>query len=305
MLESMRKLACAKRASVWPVTLAILLSALAGCAAPGPRPADTGDSCATERAALRGSRDYYDQAVAKGEAVGGAIGGAVGSAVGTLAGWLTGTDQSERPTAMGVAAGAAVGGYASYYLAKLETATDAVALGGAVLQDLLAENQEIDRATVSFARLRECRFAAAREVKADLAAGRIAESEAVARLGTLRKRFAEDVVIAEEVGAKMSTRSSELQYASAELLRQDPTAPVQVEAERKTAARKTRTAPTRPAPAPPRPAAAVAEAAETNQLKQKAFADDVAGARCEAAAAFSLEGTVSLLAPGRGFRSAG
>jgi hypothetical protein len=123
----------------------------------------------------------------------------------------------------------------------------------------------------------------------------------------LRRRFAEDVAIAEDVGTKMSTRSSELQYASAELLKRDTTAPPSPEPGHKTAPKKARAASAKPAPARPEApsAAAVAEAAQTNQLKQKAFAAEVAGARREAAAAFRLEGTVSLLWPPSGLCSAG
>ncbi len=285
------------RRAVRPVVLGALLSLLTGCVAVETHPADAGDSCATERAALRGSRDYYDQAVARGETVGGAVGGAIGETLGAVAGWLTGT-ATERPRAMGVAAGAAVGGFASYYLAKLETASDAASLGGSVLTDLVAENQAIDRASVSFARLRECRFAAARQVKDELACGRIDQAQATARLDALGMRFAQDLAIAEEVGAKMSNRSSEFQFASAELLRQDPAARAHVDTQRKAAAKKPHAAPARPAAAPP--AAAVAEAAETNQVKQKAFAADVAAARIEAQSKFAIEGTISVIEPATG-----
>lgn len=290
------------RRAVRLVVLGALVSLMTGCVAVETHPADTGDNCATERAALRGSRDYYEQAVARGETVGGAVGGAIGETLGTVAGWLTGTAQTERPRAMGVAAGAAVGGFTSYYLAKLETATDAASLGGSVLQDLLVENQAIDRASVSFARLRECRFAAARQVKEELACGQIDQAQASSRLDGIGKRFAQDLAIAEEVGAKMSTRTSEFQFASAELLKQDPAAQAHVETPRSASAKKPHAAATRPPVARPGapPAAAVAEAAETNQVKQKAFAADVAAARIEAQSRFAIEGTISVIEPAAG-----
>jgi hypothetical protein len=42
---------------------------------------------------------------------------------------------------------------------------------------------------------------------------------------------------------------------------------------------------------------AVAKATETNQLKQKAFSEDVALAKAQAKSAFSLEGEVGLVLP--------
>jgi hypothetical protein len=274
-----------------PAALAGVVSVVVGCAAVGTHPDDLGDTCAAERTALRGAQDYYTQAVVKGAVVGGVVG--------ALTGWLAG--ESGKSTALGAAAGAVAGGIGGYYLAKRETARDAASLSGAVLQDVVRENEEIDRATLSFARLRECRFATARQVKADYAARRIDRATAAAQLDALSRRFAEDVTLAEAVGAKMGERSREFQYASDEILKEDPAARAYVARQQKAPARPTTsrrpTAAPRPLPADAPPAAAVADATETNQIKQKAFAEEVAVAKAEADAAFSLEGKVGVWTP--------
>jgi hypothetical protein len=276
-----------------------------GCATVGPHPDDAGDVCAAQRAELRGAQDYYTQAVIKGVAIGGLVGGVAGALIGG----------SGKSAAIGAAAGAAAGGIGGYYMAKQQAAADAASLSDAVLKDVVAENQEIDRATAAFARLRECRFAAARQVKDDFAAKRIAYADAVSRLDAMKRQFDADLVIAENVGAEMADRAKEFQYASDELVNNDPEAKAYVEAEKQTqltkpqAAQKT-TPPTKPratqkaarasAPAPASKAVAVAKATETNQVKQKAFSDDVAVARTQAQSAFTLEGQVGLVTPACG-----
>ena len=273
-----------------PILLAGVVSVIVGCAAVGTHPDDFGDTCAAERASLRGAQDYYTQAVVKGAMIGGVVG--------AITGWLAG--ESGRSTAIGAAAGAVAGGIGGYYLAKQQTAKDVASLSSGVLDDVVRDNGEIDRATLAFAQLRDCRFAAARQVKADYAAKRIDRATAAARLDDLRRRFDEDVALAEALGAKMADRSREFQYASDELLKGDPAAMTYVAKQQKVTARAKKphpstSAPRLPADAPP--AAAVALTTETNQVKQKAFAEDVAVAKAEADSAFSLEGTVGQRTP--------
>jgi hypothetical protein len=285
MLEIPGELMCRLRSAARPVLLAGAVSVLFGCAAAGIHPEDAGDSCAEERASLRGAQDYYTQAVIKGAVIGGVVG--------ALTGWLAG--ESGRSAAAGAAAGAVAGGIGGYYLAKQQTARDAATLSGEVLADVARDNDEIDRATLSFARLRACRLAAARQVKADYAARRIDRATAGAQLDDLRRRYDEDVALAEAVGARMADRSKEFRYASDELLKGDPAAKSYVAKQQRTKRRKTTTPPV-PADAPP--AAAVALTTETNQVKQKAFAEDVAVARAETDRAFSLEGKIGSWLPG-------
>jgi hypothetical protein len=285
--------------------LPLVASFVVGCATVGPHPDDAGDLCAPQRAELRDAENYYTQAVVKGAAIGGVIGGLTGLLVG----------DTGKSAAIGAAAGAVAGGVGGYYLAKQQAAADAASLGDAVLKDVVVENQEIDRTTVAFAKLRECRFAAAREVKDDLAAKRITRAEAVSRLDAMRRQFDADLVIAQKVGAKMAERAKEFQYASDELVNKDPEAKAYVEAEKQAQvtqpqATQKATPPTKPgatqkatragAPAPASKAVAVAKATETNQVKQKAFSEDVAVARTQAQSAFALEGQVGMVTPACG-----
>ncbi|MCU0970216.1 MAG: glycine zipper domain-containing protein [Gammaproteobacteria bacterium] len=265
-----------------PKTAARLLAALpmvtvivTGCVSTATtRPDDAGDSCATERAELRGAQDYYARAIVQGAAIGGLVGG--------LAGYLVG--DSKRATAIGAATGALAGGIGGYLMAKQRVATDAASLNDSVLRDVVTESQEIDKATLAFAKLRDCRFTSAAMVREDYRAGRLTRGQAAARLDDLRRRFDADLQIAEEVGVKMGERAREFKHASDQLVAQDSGAG-------SAAGTSSR------APASGSRSASVASATQTNQLKQKAFADDVQVAKNKAQAAFSLEGQVGMTLP--------
>jgi hypothetical protein len=170
-------------------------------------------------------------------------------------------------------------------MAKQRFASDAAALNDSVLKDVVDENQEIDKATLAFAKLRDCRFRAAAMVKEDFRAGRLTRASAVSQLDDLRRSFDTDLQIAEQVGAKMGERAKQFRYASDELIRQESgtSSFAEVESKRKAA--------------PASKTAAVASATQTNQLKQKAFADDVQVAKNKAQTAFSLEGQVGMTMP--------
>ena len=257
------------------VALPMVLGIVTGCVSTATtRPDDAGDSCATERAELRGAQDYYSRAIVQGAAIGGLVGG--------VAGWLVG--DSKRATAIGAATGALAGGIGGYLMAKQRVATDAAALNDSVLRDVVGENQEIDKATLAFAKLRDCRFTSAAMVKEDFRAGRLTRGQAVTRLDDLRRRFDADLQIAEEVGAKMSERAREFSHASDQLVAQESGVTSY-------AATSTR------APASGSKSAAVANATQTNQLKQRAYADDVQVAKNKSQAAFSLEGQVGMTMP--------
>jgi uncharacterized membrane protein len=272
---------------------------------------DAGDPCATERAELRGAQNYYTQAIVEGAVVGGVVG--------ALTGYLTG--KSTKAAVAGAGIGAVAGGIGGYYLAKQKVASDATALSNSILKDVQAENAEIDRATVAFAKLRNCRFTAAQQVKAEFAAGRISRAQAISRLDELQARFNQDLAIADEVGTKMADKSREFVYASDQLVAENPEAksylasyPITSEAP-VTPTTETRVAPSpKPAPkpkvvtrapspppkAPPpkaAPVVAVAQETNTNQLKQKKYSNEVAVAKSESSKAFSLEGQVGLILP--------
>jgi hypothetical protein len=250
--------------------ISLAAAVAAGCATVGPRAEDAGDVCWSQRTELRGAQDYYARAVVEGAAMGAALGG--------LAGLVTG--QSARSVAIGATAGAVAGGIGGYYMAKQRVATDAATLSASVYQDVIGANQQIDRATVAFAKLRDCRYAAAGQIKADWRAGRINRQEAQTRLAEQRRRFDEDLRIADEVGAKMGERAREYRYAADELERQSPS-PAATRTKGRAAAG----------------TGTVAAATQTNQIKQRAFTDDVQVAKTKAPAVFALEGQVGMTAP--------
>jgi hypothetical protein len=258
------------------VVLPMVAVIVTGCGSTATiRPDDAGDSCATERAELRGAEHYYSRAVVEGAALGGVLGGLTGLLVG----------DSKRGAAIGTAAGALAGGIGGYLMAKQRVASDAAALNDSVLKDVVGENQEIDKATLAFAKLRDCRFTAAAMVKEDFSAGRLTKGQAARQLDDLRRRFDADLQIADEVGAKMEKRAKEFRYASDELIKQEPASGSYAElgSERQAV--------------PTSRTTAVVNATQTNQLKQRAFADDVQVAKNKAPAAFSLEGQIGMTMP--------
>jgi hypothetical protein len=262
-----------------------------------------------QRTELRSAKNYYTEAVVKGTVLGAVAGGLAGAHFG-------GSDAAAILT--GAVAGAVVGGMGSYYLVKQKVAADARQLAASIHSDILADNAQIDRATVAFAKLRECRFEEARQVKADFIAGRIDREQALSRLNALKQRFGADVEIAEAIDVKIASRAKEFEYASAELIKQDPEAqaylavreaekrqeieaakkPVKKKLVKKKSMRKKTSLQKKPAPPPDTPVVAVATITETNQVKQKAFADDVQKAKALAEPTFSLEGTVHQHIPG-------
>jgi hypothetical protein len=276
---------------------------LGGCATSGYQIA-ADDPCGVQRADLKGIEDSYVEG-----AVVGALGGAL---LGGLAGGLIGGDA--RGALIGAGTGALAGGVGGYYLAKQNATSDRGSLVNTVYGDVAAENTKLDRVSATFRQLRECRLRNADEVKRAYAAREVERAAAQARLAKIRQLYGEDIAAAEALGGKMDERGRELQFASDELLKQDPVAQQEVQqlrtASTPTAVPAPRPAPARPvaarpvqvstaaaaAPqAPPNTTAGVATLTESNQLKRQAFANDVQQAKAEAASAFELEGGISRL----------
>ena len=261
---------------------------------------DASDPCNAQRQELAGAKNYYATAVVQGAALGAIIGGLSGALLGS---------GSNRGTAAatGAVVGAVTGGLGGYYMAKQKDARDAAQLAASIQNDIVTENTEIDRATIAFTRLRQCRFAVAESVKADFRAGRISRDEAIRRLDEQKQRFDADIAGAESIGVKMADRAKEFQYASNELVKSSPEA--QAELAMETTEEGAVGAPVKKkhvkrhrkhvTPHGKPDAVTVASVTETNQVKQKAFVDEVQGSKKLAQAAFSLEGSVSLLLPDR------
>jgi outer membrane lipoprotein SlyB len=273
-----------------------LAMVLSGCATTGMFAEDASDPCNAQRKELAGAQNYYATAVVQGAALGAIIGGLSGALLGS---------GSNRGTAAatGAVVGAVAGGLGGYYMAKQKDARDAAQLAASIQNDIVTENTEIDRATIAFTRLRQCRFAVAESVKADFRARRISRDEAIRQLDEQKQRFDADIAGAESIGVKMADKAKEFQYASDELVKSSPEARAELAEEgavgepvKKKHVKRHRKHVT---PHGKPSAVTVASVTETNQVKQKSFVDEVQGSKKLAQAAFSLEGSVSLLLPNR------
>jgi hypothetical protein len=254
----MTRLAAALKGSI--STLAICGLLLQGCAeqqgggtAPSPGLAIAADDpCANNRQTMKGSNDYF---------IAGALAG--GAAGGLAAGLATG---SVIRGLIGAAAGATTGAIGGYYAAQRDKfANSRFRLVEAIYFDTSREGEEVDKATANFQALAQCRFNAASAINADFRAQRISREQAEARLTRQRALFDEDAAVATSLGAKMTERASEFDFAAAELLKDDPEQKKQLEQRRAEQARldadaASVAAATAPAPAPGTPARAAAPA---------------------------------------------
>jgi outer membrane lipoprotein SlyB len=271
--------------------------ALSGCSTMSGGSVDKDDVCAPQKAAFANSESHYGISVLKGALVGGLVGAGTGALVGALSGGNVG-----KSAAIGAGTGAVAGGVGGYFLEKQRTTPDPQALANTIQLDVVAENAQIDQATVAFAQLRQCRFAAADQIKADYAAGRLSHEEAVRRLDDQKKRFDADVAAAQQMGVKMNDKAKEFQYASDQLVKKDPEAQTVIAQEspsttgsgKKPAAAK----PHRTLPPKSKAIVDTAQASETNLTKAKTFDNDVVQAKADAASQFSLQGTVGSVSHG-------
>ena len=188
---------------------------------------DKNDICYTSRNDLRQSEHYYAQSIVQGAAVGGAAGAGLGALTAVISGGDIGTG-----ALIGGLSGVVVGGVGGYYLAKQKDISDEQSLVASVRSDILAENGEIDRTAVAFAKLRDCRFAAAERIKSEFKAARITRDVAVKQLDELKLQFDEDIKISQELGLKMGARLTEFQDANNKILDKDPNARAILDAEK-------------------------------------------------------------------------
>ena len=296
---------------------------LSGCSSLSVHQDDKNDICYTWRSQLRQSEHYYAQSIVEGAVVGGLVGAGTGALGALIGGGNVGTG-----ALIGGGVGAVAGGVGGYYLAKQKDIADQQALAASVRSDILAANGEIDRTALAFANLRDCRFAAAKRIKSEYKAGRIPRDKAVKQLDELKHQFDEDIQISQQLGLKMGKQLTEFQDANNKILANDPNArailytekisaaeykaeqerPV-VKSSKKTSKKSKKTSPppsSRVAgkstpkvqvPAVKPVAVEVAHVTESNQIKQKAFVDQVDNAKAQAKVQFALEGSVSQVTP--------
>lgn len=202
--------------------LSLVAVVAAGLVGPGCVPAQnrlsvTGaaDMCSAQRTKLGTSESFFAQNIIEGAAVG-AVGGAL---MGALIGAASG--DVGRGALIGAGAGLLAGGTYGYFQARSQNAADYGSLARTIGADASREGAEIDRATVTFLALKDCRFRQAETIKADLARGVITRPEAEARMAETRRLFDEELALAHELGANMDRRNEEMQAASTQLIQQN------------------------------------------------------------------------------------
>lgn len=168
---------------------------------------DSNDVCRDQRAALRSYGDYFAQDILVGGAVGAAAGGIVGAV----------THQSLGTTLGLTAAGFAVGAGAGYWAAVEQKNSDMAARERQVTSDIDTENAKIDGAQAAFNDLVKCRNEEAAHLRADVAAGRISETDGGKQMADIRSRYDDDVALAKKIGANIATHSADLEFANEQI----------------------------------------------------------------------------------------
>ncbi len=204
--------------------LALLFAAggVAGCASHAGNielAVDPSDPCGPQRAALSESRTYFQDQIIAGAIQGGATGAIGGALIGGLTGGGSG---ALRGALAGGAAGAIVGGTSAYYHTMEERYHDSAELARGINADLARESEQMDHVNASFARLRECRFAIAQQVKYAVRSGQIPRESAVATLSYQRQMFVQEIQVARAYGVSMQKRDDEFRSAAITLQKQDP-----------------------------------------------------------------------------------
>ena len=168
---------------------------------------DSNDVCRDQRAALRSFGDYFAQDIL----IGGGIGAAAGAIVGAA------THQSVGTTLGLTAGGFAIGAGAGYWAAVQQKNADTAARQRQVLTDIDANNAKIDSAQAAFNDLIRCRQQEAARLKADVAAGRLSQTDGGKRMADIRSRYDDDVALGKKVGANIGTHSADLEFANEQL----------------------------------------------------------------------------------------
>ncbi|WP_434623414.1 YMGG-like glycine zipper-containing protein [Azospirillum sp. B2RO_4] len=193
------------RAKASLVSITIVAMALSGCVTTqqdriGAN--DGTDACYQYRVALDSTGNYYAEDMLKGAAIGAGVGALTGVlASGNLKGAL-----------IGAAAGAALGTLGGYWNSKAQQGRDQAILG--VMNDLDAENQNLNRTQVALDQLVNCRRAEIARVKADYKAKRIGKPEAEQRMALIRAQLDKDYAIASSINQNIVKRRDEYLIAA-------------------------------------------------------------------------------------------
>ncbi|GEM_PF-1252477 len=287
---------------VWVLLTALSIVALSGCATlpiPGMGPyVDPNDVCAAQKRDLVNANESYLETIFKG-----AYDSAANSTMQTIQDAIQ-RGGDFRNFGSTILRQSMQGAFDGYYNAMQKDIANRQILAASIHKDIVVANSEIDKASVAFIKLRDCRFQTAERIKSNFNAGQSTREQAISQLDEVNRRFDDDMKIAEELGVKMSETGQQFQYASNELFKSDPVAKEKYEKEkqRKPARRKpSKRKPSKPAASTSKPdAEGVANVTETNVVKSKAFKDEVDQSKMLAQEAFSIEGdgTIGMIIPG-------
>jgi len=214
-------------------------------------------------------------------------GAVVGVAAGALFGALTGSAGSGA--LIGLGTGAASGLTAGLLSTANDRYQDQQTAALQINSDLAREGQEIDHATATFARLRQCRFAQAQGIKQSAHAGGIDRTAALTMLTRQKSLFGQEIELAQQYGVSMQKRDEEFRQAIASLQPQQQQQlaaaenPASFVAPESSSVRGVRPGLTQRAPQ------AVVAMTETIPEKRNGFVNSVNAAREEAVVAFNID----------------
>ncbi|MGE0716152.1 MAG: YMGG-like glycine zipper-containing protein [Alphaproteobacteria bacterium] len=200
-----------KRARMPVVVLLTAALILPACTTQSQRiGADDGsDVCRPQRAALDSTGDYFAEDMVKGAAIG-AVGGA-------LLGAVTGGRNAGRNALIGAALGAAVGAAGGYWASKMQQEQSRDRLYSSVASDLSRENQQLDATQLAFDHLVDCRRNEASRIRSALVTGQVSRLQAEGMMADVRRRYAEDIQIAQRISGRVSERSANFQFANEQI----------------------------------------------------------------------------------------
>jgi uncharacterized protein YcfJ/cold shock CspA family protein len=167
-------------------------------------PDDGTDSCRRQLVALDSTGNFFAEDIIKGAVVGAVAGGLIGGLA----------SRNWRGAAIGAVAGAATGAATGYFVAVQQQQRDQAGIFRQVKDDLGRENAQLDRTQLAFDQLTDCRFQQARQVRADLAAGRITREQAQARMNLIRTRYDRDVRLARTINGQITGRQEQFAEAA-------------------------------------------------------------------------------------------
>jgi hypothetical protein len=139
--------------------------------------------------------------------VAGALSGAaVGAATGAITGAITGGDVG-KGALIGAGAGLLAGLAGSYLVSLQKKQQEPREMVHLAMADMEAESAAIDRTTIAFDNLVECRERQAAQINRDLKAGAIDRTTAEQRMATVNQQYQEDLAKARGISSKVNERS--------------------------------------------------------------------------------------------------